>query len=320
MKVSKNTSNLRWVKLSIVIPCYKSTHVLGEIVEKINSEFKNTRTLEIILVCDAGPKETWSAIQQIVLKSKNVRAFLLGQNVGQQSATKYGILKSHGNIVVTLDDDGQHNPIWIKSLISELQNRELDVIYGVPIKDEHGILRNFFSTAFKRLLSRLGLIPFARHMSSFRAFRKSLITNSSRIEDSDAPLDVLLASYTNQVGFIRVEMNKRSVGNSNYSFFQLYEYAFNLGIRSSQKPITLLSVVGMTGSVLSILLFFVTLILYSMSVIQVPGYTSIVLLLSFGFSINLWLLSALGKMVFSLLKNQQGTSGVWLRESIARED
>lgn len=308
------------MKLSIVIPCYRSTHVLKDIVKKIQSEFKKSRGVEVILVCDAGPKETWSAIQQIVLKSNNVRAFLLGQNVGQQSATKYGILQSHGDIVVTLDDDGQHNPIWIKNLILELQNGDFDLIYGVPIKDEHGLLRNLFSTVFKELLSRLGLIPFARHMSSFRAIRKSVIAGNNRIEDSDAPLDVLLASYTNKVGFVRVEMDKRRVGKSNYSFFQLYEYAFNLGIRSSHKPITFLSVVGMTGSILSLLLFFATLILYSMSVIQVPGYTSIVLLLSFGFSINLWLLSVMGKMVFSLLKNQQGTNGLWLRESISRKE
>lgn len=301
-------------QISVVIPCYKSGPGLLQLVASVESQLRFYGNYEIILVCDACPEGTWDLIKDIAQNSSSVRAFLLGRNVGQHAATRFGLMNSNGHIVITIDDDGQHEPGAIPQLISTLASGA-DLVYGTPRIDEHSFIRNLASTQFKNLLAKSNILPHAKYMSAFRAMNRRILPPQETLEIFDGPIDSLLAMRTSNIMAIQVNMPKRKLGKSNYNFMSLLEYANNLSLRSTNRSMNLISSVGILGSLVCLLLFLLTFAFYIFGDITVPGYASIFLTLTFGFFLNFWILGSLGKLLFSVLSSQQRMNSTWIRSS-----
>lgn len=303
------------VELSVVIPCYKSGSRLNILVGEIEKQLKGEVSYEVLLICDASPDDTWSRIEEIATNSRNVKGFLLGRNVGQQSATMFGILQSQGSQIVTMDDDGQHQAKSIKELRIALLTQGKDLIYAIPLIDEHSASRNFLSRSVKRVLARWHFIQHAKVLSAFRIFDRRIIDSKEKLEFFDGPLDSLLSLLTSRIGYINVDMLRREEGKSNYNFFQLAQFAINLFIRSSNRSINLITMLGIFGSIVCLILFFSIFSLYLVGKIAIPGYTSIIAIVTLGFFLNFVVIGFLGNMIYSILMSQQRVSSVWVRSS-----
>ena len=96
-------------KLSFVIPCYNSEKTIGTVVEEIvDIVSKSTNAkYEIILVNDYSLDETWNVIKRIAKNFSNVIGINFSKNFGQHSALMAGYAKAEGDLIVSLDDDGQ---------------------------------------------------------------------------------------------------------------------------------------------------------------------------------------------------------------------
>ena len=96
-------------KISFVIPCYHSAQTVGNVVRDIvdtvlvRSEFQ----YEIILVNDNPPDDTWRVICEMCRNNPNIHGICFTKNFGQHAALMAGYRKVTGDIVVSLDDDGQ---------------------------------------------------------------------------------------------------------------------------------------------------------------------------------------------------------------------
>ena len=96
------------MKLSFVIPCYRSENTVGTVVQEI-CDTVATRPgtdYEIVLVNDCSPDNVWSVIEGLAQKENNVIGINLAKNFGQHSALMAGYGKCSGEYVVSLDDDG----------------------------------------------------------------------------------------------------------------------------------------------------------------------------------------------------------------------
>jgi undecaprenyl-phosphate 4-deoxy-4-formamido-L-arabinose transferase len=133
--------------ISFVIPCYKSPDTLIGMISDIDRYFDNDSfSLEIILVCDASPDDTWHRIQEAARRFPSVKGILLGKNYGQHQAILYGMCFTNGDLIVTMDDDGQHRVQSIKEMLKAM-NPAVDLVYGNPRKRKHDAHRYFLSVA-----------------------------------------------------------------------------------------------------------------------------------------------------------------------------
>src|ERR1700674_4267920 len=110
------------VVYSVVVPVYNSapltTRLYGRLVavmESLGQQF------ELIFIDDCSTDASWTALAEIARTDRRVIAIQLARNVGQGRATLYGIGRSSGEIIVTLDDDLQHVPDDIPKLLAELR-------------------------------------------------------------------------------------------------------------------------------------------------------------------------------------------------------
>jgi glycosyltransferase involved in cell wall biosynthesis len=162
--------------ISIVIPAYNESKTIGEILSRTN---KTMETLgvpyEIIVIDDGSTDQT----KQLAEKQK-ANVISNGINRGKGYALIKGFKKARGNILVTMDADGSHQPEEIPKLIKPLLINNADVVAGSrflgskrkdSIKKLH-IIGNHFFNFLILLLTRRRITD---SQTGFRAFKKKII-------------------------------------------------------------------------------------------------------------------------------------------------
>ena len=97
-------------KVSFVIPCYRSAKTLPNVVDEIRgamAALTDKYTHEIILICDSSPDDTYDVICDMANNSNDIIGANMAKNFGQHAALMAGYHYATGDIVVSLDDDGQ---------------------------------------------------------------------------------------------------------------------------------------------------------------------------------------------------------------------
>ena len=295
------------LNLSVIIPCYQSESSLHEVVLGVRSALEKIINLEyeILMVLDGPTDGTTGIAIKLENQFPECRVIELSRNFGQHAAIFAGITCSNYELILTMDDDGQHLPSEIPKLIEGLRV-DTDLIYGVPYKDEHAFFRNLASKIFKvSLFSVLG-IKNARDVSAFRIFRKSLLRNVDLQKISSGTIDVALHWSTTRIGTVKTVMGKRLVGKSNYTLRALIRFAIQMIIGYSVKPLKFALNLGILGFLVSAALTIYYLIDYFRGNIEVAGFSTITILITTLSSIQLITLGIIGEYIANIHQKSIG--------------
>jgi glycosyltransferase involved in cell wall biosynthesis len=124
----------------------------------------------VILVDDCGVDNSAKVIRELAKVDERVVPVWLTRNYGQHAATVAGMASSSHEWVVTMDEDGQHNPASTGALIDTALLNESPLVYGRENNREpHSFFRNVTSTRVKRLA--LPLLIDNKNLKYFSSFR-----------------------------------------------------------------------------------------------------------------------------------------------------
>lgn len=258
--------------ISFVIPVYRSAECLLELHQRISEVFSNKfEDFEIIFVEDCGGDNSWSVIQQIAVSDHRVRGFHMSRNYGQHNALLCGIREARGEIIVTMDDDLQHPPEEIPKLLAKLEEG-FDVVYGPPLREQHGLLRDLASQITKLALESAIGATNARQVCALRVFRAPLRDAFSHYRSPTVNIDVLLTWASNNFSALRVQHDSRKYGESGYTTQKLLNHALNMMTGFSTRPLHLASLIGFSFAVFGLAILGYVLIRWMMQGSAVPGF------------------------------------------------
>lgn len=261
--------------VSVVIPCYQSSQTLPPLVEQLLGALRTaTDVFEILLVVDGSVDGTWEVAHDLAGRHGPVRAIRLSRNYGQHNAIVAGVREARHPVVVTMDDDLQHRPGEVPRLLAAL-TPDLDLVYGVPVAEEHTFVRSFASRFVKHLIARGLGITSATSISAFRAFRTRLRDGFIELTGPHASVDVALSWGTTRIGSVPVEMDARAEGRSNYSFRMLLRHASNMLLGYSTAPLRLVGYLGFVCAALGTVLLGIVLWQYFSGSTTVQGFTTL---------------------------------------------
>ena len=109
--------------LSVIIPVYNSEKIINNLVKDIIEQIKKInkiKNFEIILVNDSSDDKSWNEITNICKMYNFVVGINLTKNSGQHNAVMAGLKLCKGDFIITMDDDYQHSPNYISSLLDEI--------------------------------------------------------------------------------------------------------------------------------------------------------------------------------------------------------
>ena len=284
-----------------MVPCYRSAEMLPELVSRTESALQSLvgqviEGWEIILVIDGSLDDTGAVAASIARNHAGVVAAELHRNYGQHSALLAGIRLAANDVIVTMDDDLQHPPEQIGVLLEPLNEQAVDLVYAVPIAEEHGVVRSAASRFVKGALSASGVAN-AQWVGAFRAFRTQLRDAFADASDPSPNIDVLLSWATSGVRPVSVTMDKRRVGRSSYTFRTLVKHAMNMVTGYGTVPLRVAIWLGFCFAALGFVALAYVLITYITGVTKQPGFTTTVALIALFSGVQLVTIGVIGEYV-----------------------
>lgn len=259
--------------ISVVIPVYDSPapELLAERLETVLREAATA--YEIIFVDDASPDPgLWPRVERIAREREHVRAVQLSRNFGQQAATLCGLREARGSVVVTMDDDLQHDPADIPLLLAHAHR---DIVIGVLAAKQHPAGRRIASR-IKNVFDRIVIgVPKGLQLSSFRLLSRTVVDGVLSMRTARPFLPALMFHVSTDAVGVPVTHSRRAAGRSGYTFSRLLALFSNLVISNSSILLRAGAYAGFSFAFLSFLL--AAMVIYRKLVhgIAVQGWTSL---------------------------------------------
>ncbi|HWA26779.1 MAG TPA: glycosyltransferase family 2 protein [Lacunisphaera sp.] len=230
--------------LSLVVPVYNSGRILPNLVARLAPVLARLgRPHELILVNDGSKDDSWAVVEALAAEHAWVRGIRLMRNYGQHNALLAGIRAARHDTVMTMDDDLQHPPEEVPVLLAAFAP-EVDVLYGTPQQQQHGLLRDLSSAVTKLVLKGAMGAETARLVSAWRVFRTDLRAGFATYNSPFVNIDVLLTWSAHRFAAVPVRHEPRESGNSNYTVAKLIRHTLNMMTGFSVLPLQLASIVG----------------------------------------------------------------------------
>ncbi len=281
--------------ISAVVPAYNSELSLPELVHRLQPVLEAAATsYELIIVDDGSRDGTWRVISELARTHEWVQAVHLMRNYGQHNAVLCGVRLARNELIVTLDDDLQHPPEEIPKLLEKL-TPDVDVVYGAPVRETHGLWRNVASQVTKIALQSAMGAPIARKAGPFRLFRAALRNAFVGYDGPYVSIDVLLTWGTTRFAAVEVRHAPRTLGTSNYTFRKLVVHALNMITGFSTWPLQLASLIGFFFTVLGTAALFFVVVRYLIQGGTVPGFSFLAAMIAIFSGAQLFSLGIMGE-------------------------
>ena len=283
------------MQVSVVVPVYNSEKILPALVDRLAGAIDAGNQLgELILVNDGSQDGSWDTIKLLASRHSWIRGFTLMRNYGQHNALLCGIRAANCPVIVTIDDDLQSPPEEIPRLLAQL-DEGYDVVYGTPLRQAHGLLRNLASSITKLALQNALGSETARKVSAFRAFRTHLREAFANYTGPYVSIDVLLTWGTRKFTAVPVQHNARQIGVSNYTISKLLAHAMNMLTGFNTLPLRIASIVGFLFTIFGFGILCYVVIRYIIGGTPVPGFPFLASIIAIFSGAQLFALGIMGE-------------------------
>lgn len=312
----ENTSKIR---ISTVTPVYSGADYLETLLAQLDvlrtSWIQSNAPIELteaIFVDDESIDNSFGILETLADKYPWMVLIRLSRNFGQHPATAAGILYSSGDWVVTLDEDLQHPPSLIESLLKKAVMESYDIVYANPLQAVHqNMLRDIGSRLYKQIIATLTgdkNIPF---INSFRLVRGTVARAASSVCGHDTYLDIAMSWFSQRVGFIAVVLkDERHItsGKSGYNLRKLLSHARRMILSTHTKALRIAGLLGLVAFTISLTfgsyIFLKTLLSWGGTTVQ--GWSSLIVSILFMGSVGILLSSVILEYVSVILLHTQG--------------
>jgi glycosyltransferase involved in cell wall biosynthesis len=241
------------VTVSVVIPVYRGQATLPELVREIaqltepqvSPAGRPFKVSELLLVWDRGPDTSDEVLRDLAGSFPFVRIVWLSRNFGQHPATLAGMTSSTGTWIVTMDEDGQHDPTAIGSMLDAAYANRAELVYASPIDPPpHPFLRNIASKITKWLFVRLLATSDFEEFNSYRLILGEVGRSSAAYTGPGVYLDVALSWVVSNVSLCPVAMRVEGRPPGSYTAKKLFGHFGRLLVSSGARPLAFVSIVG----------------------------------------------------------------------------
>lgn len=208
---------------SLVVPFYNEAGnilpLIGDAVEVLSALDHN---FEIILVNDGSTDATATEINVCVARWPQCRALHQPRNLGQATALLDGLRSAQGEIILTMDGDGQNDPRDFPLLLAPVESGALDVACGWRHDRNDSWLRRKMSRLANLVRGRLLGDNLHDSGCQLRVMRREVIAALFPFELLQSFLPAILIAAGFRLGEFRVRHHPRTHGEAKYGLRQLW--------------------------------------------------------------------------------------------------
>jgi len=285
------------VPISIVMPVYNASKFLHKTVAAIDDQRRESGwEMELVLIEDGSKDDTFACVEELSKRYPYIKALKLSRNFGHQAAVRTGLAFSDGEYVAILDDDLQDPPSLLPRFFEYL-DQGYDVAYGERRKRKEKIFKRVAYRSFYRLLRGMSSIEIPLDSGDFCVMKRRVVRHMLALPERNPFLRGMRA----WVGFKQIavgyERQARVDGESAYTFARLVQLGIDGIFSFSKMPIRLITFIGLLGLLVAVAYSVFLLVMFLTAGVDVRGFSSLALLISFFGSLNLVCLGVIGEYI-----------------------
>jgi polyisoprenyl-phosphate glycosyltransferase len=286
------------VELSVISPVFNESANIDPLVQRLLPVLMRcVESFEIIFVDDGSTDDTLERLRAAHRADTRIRAISLSRNFGKEIAIAAGLDHATGAATVIIDADLQHPPELIETFVARWREGYKNVFAQPVDRSIYSPLRRMLTQRFYKLLYSVGDIHLPEGAGDFRLLDAKAVA-ALRTMREHARFSKGLYAWIgfNSIG-VPIGYAPRLHGASTFSYRKLTNLALEGLISFSTMPLKVWSYIGLATSALALTLatFYLTRTL--IFGVDVPGYASLIVSITFFAGIQLLSLGILGEYI-----------------------
>lgn len=288
------------MKLSLVVPCYNEAENVAPFQEAVIQAFQGCGyDYELVFINDGSRDATLHNLKKLYSAQKcPVKVVSFSRNFGKEAGIYAGLQYAEGSYIALIDADLQQRPEIVRDMVKILDEQpEYDVVAAYQDRRGEGKVLSFFKKSFYCMINKLSDVTLQPDASDFRTFRRSVRDSILELAEYHRFSKGIFAWVGYDTCFIPYTACERASGTSKWNFWKLTEYAIEGIIGFSTAPLRLATVLGCVSGVGAVLYLISVLLEKLIKGIDVPGYATIIVLILFFGSVQLFCTGIIGEYV-----------------------
>ena len=288
------------MKLSLVVPCYNEAENVAPFQEAVIQAFQGCGyDFELVFINDGSGDATLHNLKKLYSAQKcPVKVVSFSRNFGKEAGIYAGLQYAEGSYIALIDADLQQRPEIVRDMVKILDEQpEYDVVAAYQDRRGEGKVLSFFKKSFYWMINKLSDVTLQPDASDFRTFRRSVRDSILELAEYHRFSKGIFAWVGYDTCFIPYTACERASGTSKWNFWKLTEYAIEGIIGFSTAPLRLATVLGCVSGVGAVLYLISVLLEKLIKGIDVPGYATIIVLILFFGSVQLFCTGIIGEYV-----------------------
>lgn len=288
------------MKLSLVVPCYNEADNISVFQDAVIEAFNDCQyDYEIIFIDDGSTDGTLCQLRKAFSAQKcPVKVVSFSRNFGKEAGIYAGIKHASGEYISLIDADLQQRPEIVREMVKILDdNAEYDIVAAYQDRRGEGKILSFFKKAFYRTINTLSATPLRSDASDFRTFRRVVAESLIRVAEYHRFSKGIFAWIGYNTCFIPYIACERANGTTKWNFRKLMNYAIEGIVGFSTKPLRIATFLGFFTAIAALIYLIVVVLEKLICGINVPGYATIIVLVLFLGSMQLFCIGIIGEYV-----------------------
>jgi len=283
--------------ISVVVPCFNEAEGISAFWEELNISMASIpHSWEAIFINDGSTDNTLEVLSEFKCSLENqCRVLDLSRNFGKEAAITAGLDHAIGKAVVVIDADLQHPPEVIVDMVRRWENGAEVVMGRRKARDTDTAPRRWLSNKFYSASQALFIVELPKDVGDFLLMDRIVVDKVIELRETERFMKGIFAWVGFRQEIVDFDVAPRRHGEASFNFWGLWSLALDGVTSFSTVPLRIWLFVGVAISFLSLIYALFVVLAFLVFGSEVPGYPSLVVLITFIGGINLMGLGILGE-------------------------
>lgn len=284
-------------KISIVVPCYNEEKALPYFYKEIDKVSKKMKPLvfELLFVDDGSNDRTLEVLKDLSKEDKRVKYLSFSRNFGKESAIYAGLENSTGDYVTLMDADLQDPPELLSKMYNCIKKEGYDSV-GTRRVNRIGEppIRSFFARCFYKIINKISKTEMVDGARDYRLMTRQMVDSIISMKEYNRYSKGLFSFVGFNTKWLEYENVERVAGETKWSFWKLFRYAFDGIIAFSTTPLWISTFIGILFCIISFIAIIAIIIKTLCFGDPVGGWPSMVCIIFMVSGIQLFCIGIIG--------------------------
>jgi glycosyltransferase involved in cell wall biosynthesis len=291
--------------ISVVIPAYNEEKNIPAVFEAVRMSLPGSELDEIIFIDDGSSDATAERVRSLRALDSSVRLVRFVRNFGQQSALLAGLEAARGAAVITLDCDLQHPPELLPAMVQAWRNGAMVVQMVRTQTTGAGFFKSQTSRIFYWFINIVSDTPMVSGAADYQLLDRVVVDAVLQFKDRYPFVRGIVAWLSFPTAKIQYVAAQRQTGTTGYTPRKMVRLSLQALMGLSSKPLRLSFYFGLLTAIFCVLYaaFAIAALIAGKTV---PGWTSVIVMVTFLGAIQLVSIGIVGEYLARVYDQSRG--------------